>query len=838
MLIFSGYANAQGKTTVKGKVVDASTGEVLPYANVVLRNGATVNGTMTNEKGQFQIETTEAVDSLIVSYLGYATFRQVIQRDKSQSVTVKLKEYAIEIEQVVINDKKEKYSKKNNPAVDVIRNAIKNKSDNRMESLPHYQFKQHEKVELSITNLSDSVKNSGLFKSVDFIFDNVDSSSLTGKKYLPFYFSETIAEKYFRKNPKASKTYIDAQKNVEITKFLEPSAMESIMNEFFGDINIYENNIMLLSNQFMSPLAPLAPDFYKFFITDTVNIGQTECYKISFAPRNTADFGFMGDVFITMDSTYALKRAELQLTRNSQVNYVNELWVEKEYDLIDGVWCLTKDIAFVDFSIAGNTFPFYGRKEITYDNFLFNTVQPAELYQGAAKVVRNKGYDKRDDIYWDTNRIAALTEKESGTYDLFKHLNDVWMFRFAVNFTSAIVGGYVEAGSFDIGPLENMLSFNSIEGARLRFGGKTNGKVSSHFFAESYVAYGLKDEKFKYNLTGHYSFNEKKNHPWEFPINLLSITYEYDTKIPGQGFLYGTGDRLTLSIGRGETEKMTLERRLEINYKKETVNNFSYNLRFKHLEQEPLGVLDFKTYNGNAYNPYITTSFGVDLRFAPNEKYIQSQQNRYPMNPTYPVYELKYELGVNDLWGGDYTFHKIKAGFQKRWFISSFGFLDLYLNAGKIFNQVPYPSLFIHHANQDLAFQDEAYNTMRFFEFVSDQYFDAQFAYSFNGFLFNRIPLIEKLKLREYVTLKALFGHVSSENMPSADNHSELMIFPHDKNGNPTTYSLNESPFMEASVGVDNIFTFLRVDLVKRLNYLDHPNIKEWSVRFRLRFTF
>ena len=835
LLNFS-LSHAQEKTVVRGRIVDAVTGEVLPYASIGFKNLKKTVGTTTNSKGNYYLETKEYADSVVATYLGYHTEHIAIRSGETQELIVKMRERSIEMASVTITEKKGRYSKKDNPAVELMRKAIERKSENRMEGQSYYQFRQHEKMELSFTNLSDSVKNSKSFKKIDFIFDNLDSLSFTGKKYLPFYFSENISDKYFRKSPKASKTYIDAYKDIEISKFMNAETMDAPIREIFGEIDIYNNSVIFLSNQFMSPLSPLAPDFYKFYIIDTLFVHDVECYKMGFIPRNVADFGFMGHLYLTADSNYAIKRVEMELTKNSQVNYVEELLIEKEYSLIDGVWSLTKDATMVDFSLFGMNL--YGRKENTYSDFLFNTPQPDELYQGAAKVIRNNGFDKRDETYWEENRISSLTEKEENTYRTFRQLNDVGIYRFVRDFTLAIVGGYFEAGALDIGPLENMLSFNSIEGARFRIGGKTNGSLSHHFFAESYLAYGTRDEKFKYNLTGHYSFNEKKNHPWEFPMNLLTVIYEYDTKIPGQGFLYGTGDRLTLSIGRGETEKMTLERRLEINYKKENVNHFTYDLNFARIEQHPLGKLSFETYNGNRYDPYTTTSFGLNLRFAPNEKYTQMQQNRYPMNPTYPVYELKYQMGINDFWGGDYTFHKIKASFQKRWFISSFGFLDLFANAGKILNQVPYPSLFVHQANQNYAFQDEAYNSMRYFEFVSDQYFDAQFAYCFNGFVFNRIPLIKHLKLREYITFKALFGSVSDNNTPSIDKHPELMIFPQNRNGEPTTFSLNDGPFMEASVGIDNIFTILRVDLVKRLNYLDNPDIDEWSVRFRLRFTF
>jgi hypothetical protein len=318
-------------------------------------------------------------------------------------------------------------------------------------------------------------------------------------------------------------------------------------------------------------------------------------------------------------------------------------------------------------------------------------------------------------------------------------------------------------------------------------------------------------------------------------MNLLSVTYENNTKIPGQGHLYGSGDRLLLSIGRGKTEKMTFEEKWEAKYEKEHVNHFSYTVHFTHLAQLPLGDLRFETLNGKTYNPYITTSVGLDLRLATNEQFFQLQKNRYPLHPEAPVYELKYTLGTIGTFGGD-TFHKLEAVFKKRWFGARYGFLDVWIDGGKVFNTVPFPSLFVVHANQDLSFQEEAFNSMRFFEFVAEQYVAVRLAHCFNGFFFNRIPLIKNLKWREIITFKAIYGSVSNHNIPNDANG--LMVFPHNEQGQLTTFPLGKEPFMEAGVAIDNIFSYLRIDLVKRLNYLDNPGIREWSVRALLHFTF
>jgi hypothetical protein len=831
-------ATAQPTTVVTGTVVDASNGEPVPFANVSFIDTPVPLGTSTDEKGRFRLETNHPSEVIRISFIGYRAIDKKITKGITQTVHIRLEPSVITLEKVVVREKRGRYNKKNNPAVTMMEKAIAMKSKNRIENFDYYQYLKHEKMMLALANISDSMERNRGLKRVDFLFDNADTSKLTGKRYLPFYFGETLSRHYFRKHPKAARTYVDAKRNVEMSKFLDTESMDAMVYQIFGEVNVYDNEIFMLNNKFMSPLSPLALNFYRFYITDTVEVSGTQCYELYFTPANPLDFGFKGNLYLTADSTYAVKRAELRLTPNTQVNFVTDVLVEQEFVPRHNAWILDTDVTTVEFSLIGRTYlSFHGQRVNVYKNMEFNIPQPDSIHNGLSKIVRLKEYDQRDERYWHRNRLSPLTVKEDGIYQSYKRLDSIGVYKFARDFTLAMVGGYVEVGPVDLGPVENLISFNSIENVRLRVGGKTNGRFHRHLFFEGFLAYGTRDEAFKFNTTAMYSFNRKKDHPWEFPMNLLTVSYEYNTKIPGQGHLYGSGDRLFLSIGRGTTEKMTFDRKLEVNYDREISNShFRYTLNFTHLEQEPLGELLFSTVSGKEYNPYITTSFGINLRLAPNERYVQSQRNRYPLNPESPVYSLKYMIGIGDFWNSEHTFHKLQANFMKRWYFSSYGYLDVSMGGGIIFNPVPYPSLFVIQANQDLAFQEEAFNMMRFFEFVADKYVDLKLSYCFNGFLLNRIPLIKKLKWREVLTFKAIYGGVGQKNQPDATN--DLMLFPHDADGNLTTFALGTQPFMEASVGIENIFSFLRVDLVKRINYLDHPKAREWAVRVQFRFSF
>jgi hypothetical protein len=743
----------------------------------------------------------------------------------------------VPLNEVVIKNKWTKYRKKDNPAVELIRKAIERKAKNRLEHFDYYQFQKHEKTMVAIANIPDSVQKTRLFKIAPFLFESTDTSKLTGKRYLPLYMGEVLSEHYYRRRPETSKTHITAQRNVEVSKFLETESMDVAVRYVFGETDIYENTIYLLGNRFMSPLSPWAVGFYKFFIADTVEVSGEPCYELHFTPQNIMDFGFRGKLFLTADSAYAVKRVELRLTPASQVNFVTDLLIEQEFTKLDSAWVLDKDLTTVEFSLIGENFvSFHGKRVNTFKNIAFNIPQPDSVYSGLSPTVRTKNFDARNEHYWTANRLDTLTGKEENIYLSYQQLNKIKCYTFTRDLLLALTEGYVEAGFIDIGPVENMVSFNTVENVRLRVGGKTNGKFHHHLFLESFLAYGTRDKAWKYNASVMYSFNRKKNHPWEFPVNLLTVTYEYNTQIPGQGYRFGTSDRLYVSIGRGKTEKMTFDRKFEINYRKENNSHFGYTFIFNHTEQQPLAELRFVTAGGAAYLPYTTTSLGIDLRLSPGERFFQWQRNRYPLNPEAAVYTLRYKAAIAGLWGGDYAFHQLEAGFAKRWYLAGYGYLDMSVGAGKIFNCVPFPSLFVAQANQGIAFQEESFNTMRYFEFVSDQYADMNLTYSFNGFLFNRIPLFKKLRWRELITFKALYGEVSNRNIPNAGNG--LMLFPHDAGGQLTTFALGAQPFMEAGFGIDNIFSFLRIDVIKRLNYLGHPAIREWTVKVKLRLAF
>lgn len=840
-LFFSLFAvngiHAQSTVQVSGVVTDSKTGETIPFANVTLPGKNPPGGT-ADVDGNYSLQGIAEKGVLEVSMVGYITTTVKVKAGK-QVINVKLKPDLEILNTAVVKGKKQRYSNKNNPAVDMIRKVIQNKNNNRIEAHEYYQYEKYEKLELGLNNFfTDSITNSKTYKRMKVIFNHLDSSEITGQMVLPVFFKESASTNYYRKSPEAKKEYINATRMVDLHQLINMESVENYVTDVFGNVNVYDNEIMLFDNKYMSPLSPFAPNYYRFHIMDTLMVDGVNCFKMAFFPRNEGDFGFRGNMYITTDSTFAVRRAELRLAPNANVNFIRNFVLDQQFTLQDTTWCLTSNNATLEFVYtAGDKKSILAQRTVSLTDYEFDTPQPNSIYRGTEKVIKLPDYDARPAEYWSELRHMPLTEHEENIFYMVDSVKQVPIIKHALTAIGILFSGYVEAGKFDVGPVVSFVSFNDLEGFRMRAGGKTNANLHPNLFFEGYVAYGTKDKEFKYSAAGMYSFDKKKQNPWEYPMNLLRISYDYDVKIPGQAFLYGSGDKLVLSFIRGEVDKINYERKFEISWTKENRNGFSFKPSFTWLRTYPEKNLTYI----NGYNQqlnYITTAeFGMFLRFAPNERFFQIQMNRYPLNQTAPIIELGHKLGISDFLGGQYTYNRTDATLYKRWWVGGFGYADTWFKAGKVWNSVPYPLLITPQANQAFAYQDEAYNMMNYMEFVTDQYVSANLSYGFNGFIANRIPLIRKLKLREFITFKAFWGTLNDKNNP--DLNPALFGFPRDKNGNLQTFKFDGAkPYMEVSVALDNIFKILRIDLIKRVNYLDNPNIPEWGIRFRIRPAF
>ncbi len=825
------------KTLVTGTVSDSKTSEPLAFATVFFDESSV--GTTTDEAGKFSIQTEKGYTKLKVLAMGYKPISKEVLPGQEQVMHFKLVPEAKQLNEVTVKGQKNKYRNKNNPAVDLIRKVIDHKAENRKEGFDYYEFEKYEKIQFAVSNVTEKFQNKKVFKKFQFVFENLDTTKLAGKPVLPVYLKESLSEVRYRKSPKEKKEIVKANKMVAFEGYVDNQGLDAYMKYLYQDINIYDNNITLLTNQFLSPISNVSPTFYKFFITDTITENNLKFVKLDFVPRNHSDFLFQGYMYVTLDSSYAVAKIDMGVNKDINLNWVKELKITQDFEKRgEQGYTLVKDEFSADFGLTKGKMGFFGQRSDFYKNFELNKTRPDADYKGDALEI-NDSADYRTNTYWENNRHVELSKSEKGVYTTIDSIKKVPAFKRSLDVIVLLFSGYKTIGPyFEMGPVSTFYSFNPVEGFRLRFGGKTTTTFSKKINFEGYGAYGFKDEKWKYYIGTTYSLTKRSI--YEFPVKSIKASYQRETKIPGQELQFIQEDNILLSFKRGTNDKWLYNDIVNLEYLNEFKNHFSFAVGYKNWIQQAAGGLHYNLtdYNDKASDlkNLQTSEMSLTLRWAPNEQFYQGKTYRIPVSFKNPIFTVRYIQGVKGFLGGEYNYQNISANIFKRFYLSQFGYTDIAVEGGKIFGKVPFPLLSVHRANQSYAYQLQSYNLMNFLEFVSDQYASIHVDHSFNGFFFNKIPLIRKLKWREAITVKVLYGSVSKANNPSKSDG--LYQFPVNQDGTPITYSLSQKPYIEGSIAIANIFKFFRIDLVKRFTYLDHPNISQLGIRARFKFDF
>lgn len=834
---------AQNVTSVSGIVKDSVSGEPLSYVSVLFKKSTI--GTMTDDDGKFALQNDKGFTTLEVTSLGYDTKQLILKPgSKNTGLVILLKPTTFEIGEVVVKPKKEKYTKKDNPAVALIKKVIEHKDDNRIEAKPEYKTEKYEKLTLSLDNFNPNLDKNKFLKKFKFIKNYLDTSEFTGKPILTISVRETLSDIYYRKNPHALKTFTKGKRLQGIDESMDEGGITTNLEEIFQSINIFDNNINLLLNRFVSPLSStLATSYYKYYIMDTVMVANDRCIDLAFVPFNSESYGFTGRLYITDDGTYSVKKAQLDVPVNINLNFVEKLRITQEFQkLPDSTWVVSQENTLVNFAIAKGTQPLYAHQLRTYNNYDFSP-QPDSIFKQLGSDIILPEAVNRPDTFWVSHRHVPLKEKENALKDLLTQLRKVPAFNAIIKTAEILISGYIQTGKsrntskFDFGPMNTTFGGNRIEGFRMRIGGMTTANMNDHLFGSGYIAYGSGDRKFKYNGKVTYSFNKKAYHEGEAPVNNLSLMHEYDLYTPGQNFLYTSKDNIFVAIKVGmPITKMSYIRKTMLSYEKEWLNNFTLKTWMLQQNDQPTGTLEYIPNDGDGLTrlkSINTSELGIQLRFAPHEKAYNGRAGKesvFNLAKDAPVFKLSHQMGFKDVLGGDYKYNHTEFSAQKRIWLSSFGHIDGVIKAGKVWDKVPFPLLILPNANQSLTIQPESFHMMNALEFVADQYVSLDLTYYLKGWILNRVPGVNWLKLREVVSFNAIYGGLTDKNNPTKT--PGLFLLP------DGTAPLGNTPYMEASVGLENIFKILRIDYYRRLTYLDKPGIKKGGVRIMLRFSF
>lgn len=827
------YSQVPVKTVISGIVKDAKTG--IPLTGVSVLLDKTTVGTITDHSGNYIIDTKAHSDKIVFSFIGYQTESRTFSEGKVQTINISLKLSSISLDEVIVKPGKTAYKNKNNPAVELIERVIHNKDLNNEKSFDFLKFKQYDKIQFALSNISEKFKNGNLLGKFRFVFDNLDTTKRIGNTILPLFIREERSDHFYRREPEATKEIIRGEKTVDLDEYLDNKGVSANLNYLYQHINIYDNEIQFLTNTFISPISNNAPVFYKYYIVDTLSVDSIRCVRIFFEPRNKPDFLFHGHLYITLDSSYAVRKIDMGINKKMNIDWIKDISITQDFDKFgQKKWLLSKDEISIDFGIAKNSMGLYGQRTILYRDYKINEPIDKKIFDGPQKIDRLDPSSESPG-YWEANRYVPLSKSENGVYLTIDSIKNIPAFKRSMNIVMLLTTGFFNLGKIELGPAESFYSYNPVEGSRLRFGGRTTTDFSKKITYEGYLAYGLYDKTLKYNAGVTYSLTPRTI--FQFPVKSIRLSYQTDTKIPGQDLQFTQGDNIFLSVTRGLNDKLFLNKTFRAEYLNEFENHFSCLLGYSFTKQSTEGNLYFNTTDYESFTnniPYINISeFYLNLRYAPNEKFYQGKMYRFPVPGKYPVIQFKIAGGSKSFYN-DYDYLRLQLSISRRFYLSILGYTDISVEGGKIFGQVPYPLLFIPRANQTYSYQKNSYNLMNFLEFVDDQYASLNIDHNFNGLFLNKIPLIKKLKLREIVSLKVLWGGLSNINNP--DYQSTLLKFPTDANGMPLTYSLEKQPYIEASVGISNIFKIFRVDLIKRFSYINLPNVSTLGLRIQFRF--
>ena len=832
---------------IQGVVTDSLTNEPIPYLSVFYEGKGV--GSITDNDGNYKVETRKGWNKLTFSAVGYVTKVVNIIPGVTKNLNVRMRPDDIMLDEVVVKPKREKYSRKNNPAVELMKKVIAHKNNNKLSENDYYQYNKYQKITMSLNDVTPEMLEKGMYKKMPFLKDQIELCEETNKFILPISVDETASQKIYRKHPKSEKTIIKGMSSTGVNElFATGDMLSTVLKDVFTDVNIYDNDIRLLQYPFISPISSSdAISFYKFYIMDTTFVDKDKCFHLTFVPNNSQDFGFTGHLYVLADSSYTVKKCTMNLPKKSGVNFVDNMDIIQEFEqLPNGEWVLKTDDMIVEMTLMKIMQGFQIRRTTRYSDYAFDEL-PQQLFKRKGAEIKEADAMMRGDDFWNQYRPVPLTQTESSMDMLVKRLEQMPGFEYVIFVLKAFIENFVETGTkdnpskVDIGPVNTMISNNYIDGLRLRMSAQTTANLNPHLFLKGYYAYGFKDHRSKYMGEVEYSFNKKEYLPREFPKNSITFSYQYDVMSPTDKFLKTDKDNVFVSFKTSTVDQMSYVRNIALKYENETQFGLKTTVEVKHSTDEPTGGLAYITNDDQkTLVPEIQTmEASLAFRYAPGETFVNTKQRRIPVSFDAPVFTLSHTAGFKGVLGGEYNYNLTEIGLYKRFWFSSWGKIDMFVKGGAQWNKVPFPLLIMPAANLSYILQRETFNLINNMEFLNDRYASLDVSWDLNGKIFNRIPLLKKLKWREAIGFKMLYGHLTDKNNPMKHpGDSELFLFP-TRDGRPTSFVMDpKTPYMECSVGIHNIFKILHIDYVRRLNYLDHPDANKWGVRFMVMMTF
>ena len=817
LLLFTSLSLAQ--TKISGEVFD-EFGEPVPFANVIFKDSQ--EGTITNENGRFYLESDENYDTAVVSFLGYTTKEVPLTSRTTYNMKIELAEEASSLGEVVVFTGKQ--SKKDNPAIDILRKIWENRRENGVKKFRQYEYEKYEKLEFDLNTIDSALIKSKVFKGMEFIFDQTDTSKITGNTYLPIFINEAFSKVYGDNIEKLQKEILEGNKN---SGFSNNQTIIEFVKDLYSDYDVYDNYIKFFDKAFTSPLSRTGINVYNYVLLDSAYIGDKWCYNIVYYPRRKNELTFKGDFWVN-DTTWAIKEINMQATKSANLNWVREVYIEQEFDVLnDSIFLITRDYFLSDFSLRKKEGArgIYGKRTTLYDNYQFDKPKERDFYKVQVDPYDYEVYNRPDE-FWDTNRMEALNKDEKQIYTLLDTLKTVPRFKTLYNIGSVLASGYYEFPGFDFGPVFSTFGFNEAEGLRIRLGGRTYFGRNDMWRLEGFGAYGFRDERFKFGLSGKWLLDRRSRF-------IIFGGHRKDTEQTGAS-LTNTNDVLGRNLASsalitvGANDRLTRINLSTAGFEFEPYKNFVFRTTgsFRTLSSATQTFsLDYFDENGQVQSEVSQVELSTGIFYTPGRKTSGYGVERTIINDGgFASVFVGATFGVKDIFNSDFEYQKLQALYTQPWNIGGFGRAYTTIEVGKIFGEVPLSLLSPIPGNQTLFSIYNTFNQLDFYEFVSDTYASFHLQHDFGGRFFSRIPWLRKLNLREVIGFRAVYGEISDANI--ALNASNLV------------YQAPEDVYWEWSLGIGNIFKVFRLDFNFRGNYLDNPDARRFGVTGTFGFSF
>ena len=837
---------------IHGLVVDEATGEGVAMASVLYKNPKVV--AMTDAMGHFTIRRIKG-KTLHISVVGYKSFSVDIG-DNTDKLFISLKQDVKALGEVTIKKKRTRYSRKNNPAVELMKKVIAHKKMTDLKQKDYYQFKKYQKLTLALNDVNPKLLENPKFAKYPWLINQVEVNEKTNKLTLPVSVDESVTQHIYRRSPHNEKDLVKGQKSSGVNDFFQTGdILNTAAKDIFTNVNIYDDQIRILQHPFTSPIGSGAISFYRYYIEDTLQIDRDSCIHLHFLPNNQQDFGFRGDLYVLKDSSYQVKRCELILPHQTDVNFVEDLRLTQEFTkLPTGEWVLSVDDMVVQMVIFDFLQKGVAIRTTRLSDYSFDEI-PAQLFKGKEKTKYDPDARMQDEAFWQENRKERLTKSEESMDTFLNSMRHTKGFGWVMTGLKVLMENFIETGEkskVDIGPIMSTVSHNFIDGLRLRAGAQTTANLSPHFFWKGYVARGMKSKKTYYNSVLTWSLNKKKYLPEEFPKRNISFLSTYDVMSPVDKFLTTDKDNVFTSFRWTKVDKMMFYNRQQLSLEREEVYGLRTVLSLKTEENEACGNMMFIPMKAATEyarqkaidplspppvsQPIRTTELRAEIEYSPGALYVNSKVRRLKVNREAPILKLSHTVGLKGFLGGDYHYNYTEASIFKRFWLSSWGRIDTYTRAGVQWNQVPFIMLCMPATNLSYFSQKHTFQLITNMELMTDRFVSLDFNWDMQGKIFNRIPLIRKLHWREYIGAKILWGALSDKNNPFlAENANSdiLMLFPDE------TRVINPKvPYWEISLGIRSIFRFFQIEYVRRMNYNDNRFGPKNSIRLGFTMMF